>query len=143
MAMTNTPSSPQEGSQDRKARVQEQFSRTAEGYVVSFSHKTGKDLQRLIEDTKQFMADATQELREKEIDETQQLLMAIRRVVREFGEEQGYSLILAGGANPAGVLTFTTAVDLTPQVMQRFDQALADRPVATPVGGAPPLARKR
>lgn len=33
----------------KKAQVQDQFSRTAEGYVASFSHRTGKDLTRIIE----------------------------------------------------------------------------------------------
>ncbi|HCI81432.1 MAG TPA: SAM-dependent methyltransferase [Ktedonobacter sp.] len=33
----------------QKAQVQDQFSRTAEGYVASFSHRTGKDLTRIIE----------------------------------------------------------------------------------------------
>jgi outer membrane protein len=104
--------------------------------------RRARELQRLIEDTNQFMADATQELREKDAYETQQLLMAIRKVVRELGEGQGYSLILAGGPNTVGVLAFTPAMDLTPQVMQRFDQTPADRPVATS-GGAPPRAKKR
>src|SRR5579884_3769419 len=34
---------------DPKARVQDYFSRTAESYVTSFSHKEGSDLKRLIE----------------------------------------------------------------------------------------------
>jgi Skp family chaperone for outer membrane proteins len=88
------------------------------------------------------MADATQELREKDMYETQQLLMTMRTVVRELGEGQGYSLILAGGPKTVGVLAFTPAMDLTPQVMQRFDQTPADRPVAT-TSGAPPRAKKR
>jgi outer membrane protein len=104
--------------------------------------RRARDLQRLIADTNQFMADATQELREKEVSETQKLLIAIRKVVRELGESQGYSLILAGGANPASVLAFTPAVDLTPQVIQRVDQTSTDQPIATS-GGAPPLAKKR
>lgn len=33
----------------QKAQVQDQFSRTAEGYVASFSHRTGADLTRIIE----------------------------------------------------------------------------------------------
>jgi ubiquinone/menaquinone biosynthesis C-methylase UbiE len=33
----------------QKAQVQDQFSRTAESYVSSFSHRTGEDLTRLIE----------------------------------------------------------------------------------------------
>ena len=97
--------------------------------------RRARDLQRLIEDT-------TQALREKDSYETQQLLTAIRKVVRELGEGQGYSLILAGGATMAGVLSFMPAIDLTPQVMQRFDHTPADRPVSTS-GGAPPLAKKK
>ena len=74
--------------------------------------RRARDLQRLVADTNQFMADATQELREKEVSETQKLLIAIRKVVRELGEGQGYSLILAGGANTVGILAFTPAMDL-------------------------------
>lgn len=39
----------QPGNVDPKAQVQDYFSRTAEGYVASFSHKAGSDLDRLIE----------------------------------------------------------------------------------------------
>jgi len=41
--------SPQPFNDDKKAQVQDYFSRTAEGYVASFSHRAGDDLQRLIE----------------------------------------------------------------------------------------------
>lgn len=41
--------SPQPADNDAKAQVQDYFSRTAESYVASFSHRTGDDLQRLIE----------------------------------------------------------------------------------------------
>src|SRR6184192_4740678 len=40
---------PQQSNDDKKAQVQDYFSRTAEGYVASFSHRTGDDLKRLIE----------------------------------------------------------------------------------------------
>ena len=40
---------PQSDSNRQKAQVQNYFSRTAEGYVASFSHRAGDDLQRLIE----------------------------------------------------------------------------------------------
>jgi ubiquinone/menaquinone biosynthesis C-methylase UbiE len=39
----------QHDSKDQKAQVQDYFSRTAESYVASFSHKGGNDLQRLLE----------------------------------------------------------------------------------------------
>ncbi len=38
-----------QNSQDKKAQVQEYFSRTAESYVASFSHRAGNDMTRLIE----------------------------------------------------------------------------------------------
>ncbi len=37
-----------QSNQDKKTQVQEYFSRTAEGYVTSFSHRGGEDLTRLI-----------------------------------------------------------------------------------------------
>jgi ubiquinone/menaquinone biosynthesis C-methylase UbiE len=44
--MTQTP---QPGNNEKKAQVQDYFSRTAESYVGSFSHRAGDDLQQLIE----------------------------------------------------------------------------------------------
>src|SRR6266566_3670870 len=44
-SMTQTP----QYGDEKKAQVQEYFARTAESYVASFSHRTGDDLQRLIE----------------------------------------------------------------------------------------------
>jgi ubiquinone/menaquinone biosynthesis C-methylase UbiE len=41
--------SPQPTNNDKKAQVQDYFSRTAESYVASFSHRAGNDLLRLIE----------------------------------------------------------------------------------------------
>src|SRR5437763_8736835 len=41
--------SSQHESNDKKAQVQDYFARNAEGYVASFSHRVGNDLERLIE----------------------------------------------------------------------------------------------
>src|SRR5690242_2020084 len=43
--MTTSP----QPANDAKAQVQDYFSRTAESYVASFSHRAGDDMQRLIE----------------------------------------------------------------------------------------------
>jgi ubiquinone/menaquinone biosynthesis C-methylase UbiE len=40
---------PQPANNNKKAQVQDYFARTAESYVASFTHRTGDDLQRLIE----------------------------------------------------------------------------------------------
>src|SRR5579871_6129897 len=39
----------EESTQAKKSQVQDYFARTAESYVSSFSHRTGDDLQRLLE----------------------------------------------------------------------------------------------
>ena len=44
--MTDTP---QPHDELKKSQVQDYFSRTAESYVASFSHRSGDDIQRLIE----------------------------------------------------------------------------------------------
>src|ERR1700680_1535381 len=41
--------SPQQENNDKKAQVQDYFARNAEGYVASFSHRAGNDLERLLE----------------------------------------------------------------------------------------------
>lgn len=43
------PNTPQHNFDEQKSQVQDYFSRTAESYVSSFSHKGGDDLQRLVE----------------------------------------------------------------------------------------------
>ena len=43
------PNTPQHNHDEQKSQVQDYFSRTAESYVSSFSHKSGDDLQRLVE----------------------------------------------------------------------------------------------
>src|SRR2546421_9539296 len=43
------PNTPQHHHDEQKSQVQDYFSRTVESYVSSFSHKSGDDLQRLVE----------------------------------------------------------------------------------------------
>lgn len=104
-----------------------------------------RELKRFIDDTNRFIEDATQEFREKEIRETQRLLLEVRKVVQEVGNQEGYTLILEGNENAAVVLHFSKAIELTQKITQRFDQAsAADRPIA---GGQPttsqPATRRR
>jgi outer membrane protein len=105
-----------------------------------------RELKRFIDDTNRFTEDATQEFREREIRETQLLLLTVRKVVQEIGEREGYSLVLEGNENTAVVLYFNKAIDITPKVVQRFDQTPAEQtltPAATTPSGATPPAKKR
>jgi outer membrane protein len=82
-----------------------------------------RELKRFIDDTNRFIEDATQEFREKEVRETQNLLLSVRKVVRDFGERDGYTLILEGNENAAVVLHYSKTIDITKRIIQQFDQA--------------------
>ena len=106
--------------------------------------RRARELKRFIDDTNRFTEDATQEFREREIRETQHLLLTVRKIVQEIGEREGYSLVFEGNENTAIVLYFNKAIDLTPRVVQRFDQAPPDQTLATPPAApAPAPAKKR
>lgn len=104
--------------------------------------RRARELKRFIDDTNRFTEDATQELREREVRETQLLLASVRKIVQEIGEREGYQLVLEGNENTALVLYFNKAIDITPRVVQRFDQAPPDQILATPPA-APASGKKR
>jgi outer membrane protein len=84
-----------------------------------------RELKRFIDDTNRFIEDATQEFREREARETQLLLGEIRKIVAEVGKQENYTLILEGNENATVVLHFAKTIDLTPKIVQRYDQASA------------------
>ena len=87
--------------------------------------KSIRELKRFIDDTNNFIEDATQEFREKEVRETQLLLVAIRDIVREVGANGQYTVILEGNDSAALVLYIASAADLTEEVIRLFDQTPA------------------
>lgn len=106
-----------------------------QGLVLSEQARMGKEeefrksireLQRFIQDTNNFIDDATQEFREKEVRETQLLLGDIRDVVHEVGARDQYTLILEASDSAALVLYMDASVDLTEEIIQRFDQTSAE-----------------
>ena len=106
-----------------------------QGLVLSEQARMGKEeefrksireLRRFIDDTNKFIDDATQEFREKEVRETQLLLVDIREVVQEVGASGQYTFILEGNDTATLVLFIDPAVDLTEEIIQRFDQASAE-----------------
>ena len=104
--------------------------------------RRARELKRFIDDTNRFTEDATQEFRERELRETQNLLLTVRKVVQEIGEKEGYNLVLEGNENTALVLYFNKSTDITPRVVQRFDQTSADQS-ASPSSGSSGGRRQR
>jgi len=107
--------------------------------------RRARELKRFIDDTNRFTEDATQEFREREIRETQALLVIVRKVVQEIGEREGYNLVLEGNENTAVVLYFNKTIDITPKIVQRFDQIPAEQTLITPPAAPPstPAGKKR
>ena len=84
--------------------------------------KKVRELKRFIDDTNNFIEDATAEFREKEVRETRVLLREIRDVVQVVGKEGNYHLVLEGNAGAAVVLYFDDSVDLTEKVVVRYNK---------------------
>lgn len=105
--------------------------------------RRARELKRFIDDTNRFTEDATQEFREREMRETQLLLLTVRKVVQEIGEREGYQLVFEGNENTAVVLYFNKAIDITPKIVQRFDQTPPEQTLATPPAATTPAGRKR
>lgn len=103
------------------------LSKKAQEEKAEAFRKQVRELKRYIDDTNRFIEDATQEFREREVRETQRLLQEIRDVVQEVGKQQKYSLILEGNEGAALVLYFSNKVSLTPEIVQRYDQASASK----------------
>jgi outer membrane protein len=87
--------------------------------------KKARELKRFIDDTNNFIEDAMQEFREKEAVETRRLLVEVRKVVQEVGKQEGYTLVLEGNESAALVLYNEKSIDITPKVIQRYDQSSA------------------
>ncbi|ETX03112.1 MAG: hypothetical protein ETSY1_01245 [Candidatus Entotheonella factor] len=84
--------------------------------------KKVRELKRFIDDTNNFIEDATAEFREKEVRETRRLLREIRDVVQVMGKEGKYHLVLEGNESAAVVLYFDGTVDLTQKVVARYNK---------------------
>ena len=87
--------------------------------------KKARELKRFIDDTNNFIEDAMQEFREKEAVETRRLLVEVRKIVQEVGEQEGYTLVLEGNESAAIVLYAEKSIEITPKIIQRYDQASA------------------
>src|SRR5262245_65404340 len=56
--------------------------------------RRARELKRFIDDTNRFTEDATQEFRDREIRETQNRWLSVRKCLQEIGEREGYNLVL-------------------------------------------------
>lgn len=98
------------------------LSREAREAKAEAYRKKVRALKRFINDTNRFIEDATQEFREQEVRQTQRLIGQVRDVVRKYGQQDGYSLILEGNESASVVLYFGKTVDLTQKITERYNK---------------------
>ena len=98
------------------------LSREAREAKAEAYRKQVRALKRFIDDTNRFIEDATQEFREQEVRQTQRLIAQVRDVVRKFGQQDGYSLILEGNEAASVVLYFGNTVDLTQKITEHYNK---------------------
>lgn len=83
-----------------------------------------------------------QQLAQREAELTKQILVNLQGVVRQFGNSEGFTLILDQGA----VVFSPTHIDLTDRVIQEYNRqhgadAASETPAAPAAGGSRPAAR--
>lgn len=84
------------------------------------SKKEKEDLYvRKMKDLKRFVDDSNQELDKQEKELTKKILIELIKVIDKLGQEQQYTLIME---RQEGLLYASKSIDLTEEVMKRYDQ---------------------
>jgi outer membrane protein len=77
-------------------------------------------LDRLMRDYKRFVQDANEELKKKEAQYTNQILMDLRDIVIDLGKKRGYTIIFE--RVPGVLLYVDETLDLTDEVIKLYDE---------------------
>ncbi len=93
-----------------------------QGLVLSEEARKAKqkDYQERLRDFQRFYQDSQEELQAKDADLTKDILATLQDVIGKLGEEKGYTLILE--KNESSILYGAKAVDLTDEVIKRYNQ---------------------
>ena len=93
-----------------------------QGLVLSEEARKAKqkDYQEKLREFQRFYQDSQEELQTKDAELTKKILGTLQEVIGQLGEEQGYTLILE--KNESSILYGAKAVDLTDEVIRRYNQ---------------------
>lgn len=94
-----------------------------QGVVLSETARAEKEraYQEQVDAFKEKFKASQQSLQRKDQELTRKILKDLQGVIRELGDTQGYTVILEKGEG--GLLYMAASVDLTDEVIRRFDQA--------------------
>lgn len=102
-------------------KLQASFSKQKDSLNEKARTEKQEQLLTLEKDLKRSFADSQDQLRRKNAQLVGELVEKLRKVVDEFGKKQGYTVILEKGGQ--SVLFADSSVDITEDVVERFDEA--------------------
>lgn len=102
-------------------KLQQELERQAAMLSLEAKLQKEKTLKRKVRDFQDQYRDYTEEMRKAEVQATQPIVNDLLRIANEFGREKGYTLVLEG--KTAGVIYAPKAVDITAEVVKRYDAA--------------------
>jgi outer membrane protein len=112
---------------DEKGKVIEKSKADLEKQASVLSQDARKtreeEMERLLRDYQRLVADSQNEVKKKEGELTGEIIKEIRAVVRQIGQEEGYTLILEGAEGQ--ILYSTKDIDLTETVIKKFNESRA------------------
>jgi len=121
---------------DKKGKEIELFKEDLEkqGLALTPEKRAEKDdeLQRRITEFGRLKKDKQDEFNKQQMAILREVMGAVMKVIQAYGEEQGYTAILDGTQGP--VLFAGKGVDLTPQIVERFNQSAGSKATSKPSG---------
>ncbi len=106
--------------QNELKKLKEQIEKQKDVLSREALRKKLEDYQKRFVELQSTYVEYQRELAQKEAQLTQRILQRMQRIVRRIGQSQGYTVILE--ANEGGVLWAPSHIDLTDQVIQRYNR---------------------
>ena len=108
-----------QGKERELVKLREEFEKQAAVLSEVARKEKEEALRRRFRELQRFADDSERDLQKRERDAVNDLLKEITTVVRNYGQEKSYHLILE--RTQAGVIFGTDSVDLTREILERFN----------------------
>ncbi len=108
------------GKQKELERLKEELEKRGMVMSETVRREKEREYQTKLRDFQRLQTDYQDELRRKDRELTEKILKDLEMIVKKIGEEGKYTIILE--RNQPTIIYISTALDLTEEVIKRFDQ---------------------
>ena len=115
-----------DGKQDELQKMKDAFERQGATITADARADKEKQYQAKLKDYQRLVNDYQTELQQKDMELTQKILKEIEEIVRNIGEKEKYTLILE--KSQAGILFAAPSIDITPKLINLFNEAAKKQP---------------